>query len=564
VAVVVADEAATTPSGGEDAAAADAPDPEPAPSADDGQTPTGRPPRIVWLATLLLGLVAALWTVAVPAYRAPDEAAHLDLIVYLAEGHPYPDYDGRFFGNEVGLDTDRYLIVLTQPWPRFDAADAPPRDDRPDVDDLGGTKPDKGARRYDKTRAGYPYVYNQMPQHPPLYYLAMSSVLRAERALLPGDSLTSLDRELGLLRLANVLLITPLPLLAWATVRRLGVVDRRAGAVAALLPLCLPQFTHIGAAVNNDNLFTLLGAVLGWLLVGVGRGRRTWRTDVAVGVVLGLALLTKAFALMFVPWVVAAYLLCAWTTRRWRATALMALLAGGVGALVGAWWWIDNWIRYDQPAPTTESLTRTVQQRPPGFSADRVEFLWTFSGRMISHTWAWIGMGTPKFELPRSVVMSLTEAALAAIVVAVWTARRGLSPERGLRRWDAVLVSVPMVLVTLFVARRAWGLYGTTGKFAFIQGRYLFGSLLGVVALVGIGASRALGRWTIAVTLALAAVLQIWLLSDVMEGSWSGPGEFGPVHGALAWSPWPAAIVVLVVAAALATTAWIALEARRL
>ena len=36
-----------------------------------------RRPAAVWLATLLLALVGALWSVAQPQYRAPDEAAHV-------------------------------------------------------------------------------------------------------------------------------------------------------------------------------------------------------------------------------------------------------------------------------------------------------------------------------------------------------------------------------------------------------------------------------------------------------------------------------------------------------
>jgi small subunit ribosomal protein S36 len=181
----------------------------------------------VWLATLLFALVGALWTVAVPDFRAPDELAHLDLLLYLAEGHPYPQWDGRFFGEALQLDTVRYLIDSHDSWPRFDAADAPPRSARPDVDDLGGITPDANARHPDDRRAGYPYVYNQMPQHPPLYYEAMAAALRFERWALPGSDRPSLDRELGLLRLLNVLLVAPLPLLAWATARRLGGTDRR-------------------------------------------------------------------------------------------------------------------------------------------------------------------------------------------------------------------------------------------------------------------------------------------------------------------------------------------------
>jgi small subunit ribosomal protein S36 len=527
---------------------------------DSGPIGTGRPPAAVWLAALLLGLVGALWTVAQPHYRAPDEAAHVDLVLHLAEGNPYPSFDGRRFGEEIGLDDDRYLIDLAIPWPRFDEADAPPRSRRPDVDDLGGTTPDDDARRLGSdgsVRAGYPYVYNQMPQHPPLYYEAMATVLRVERWVLPGDDLPSLDREIGLLRLANVLLLVPLPLLAWAIVRRLGG-DDRAGTVAAVLPLCVPQLSHIGAAVNNDNLFALVGAGLAVLLAGVARGRRTRATDVGVGVVLGLALLTKAFAVMFVPWVVIAYLV-GWRTTRGRRPVVPLALTGVVALAVGGWWWLANWVREGEPAPTTESLTRTTADRPDGFSPDRLSYAWTFAGRMVTRSWAWVGFGTPKFDLPVALVALAVGAILVATVVALRHARPGLrlAAGDGLRRIDVALAWLPVILLVAFVYRRAWGLFETTGRSAFVQGRYLFGVGAAPAAVAAIGAVRLHRRAGVAVV-GLAAVLQGWMLADVVRGSWSGEGRLGALDGMLAWSPWPAAAVVSVAGAATVVTVLLA------
>lgn len=523
-----------------------------------------RPPRSVLLATLLFALVTALWTVAVPAFRAPDEAAHFDLVLYLADGHGYPRYDGRFFGEELDLDRDRYLVTALVPWARFDAGDAAPRDRRPDVEDTG-LAPDRDIRRAGDRSAGAPYVYNQMPQHPPMYYVAQATVLRFERWVLPGHGIPSLDRELGLLRLVDVLLVAPLPLLAWATVARLGGSDR-AGTAAALLPLGVPQLSHIGAAVSNDALLMLLGGILAVLLAGVARGRRTRRTDLAVGAVLGLALLTKAFAVMFVPWVAAAYGLAAWTARR-RRPLLDGVVAGAVGAVVGGWWWALNWVREGEPAPTTETLTRTAARRPRGFEPDRFDFLLRFPARLLDRTWAWVGHNTPKFTLPAWVVVALALAVLAACVLAFTGARRGRDPGTGdaaaPRRVDVVLAWLPAVLLSLFVARRALGLYETTGRVAFVQGRYLFGALVPPMAVVGVGVARALGRYAPLATLALAATLQAVVLTDVIGGAWTGPGAFGSLRGALAWSPWPPVAVGLVALAAVAAVAWLAAEEAR-
>jgi len=514
--------------------------------------PLPRPPAAVWFATALFGLVAALWTVAVPPMRAPDEPAHVDLIIYLAEGHRYPGYDERYFGESLELDTKRYLVDSRFHWPTFDAFEAVPRGERPDVADLGGTAPDEEARPPNLSRPDFPRAYNQMPQHPPLYYEGMASLLRVERWLLPGDELPGLDRELGLLRLANVLLVLPLPLLAWAGVRRIGG-SNRAGTVAALLPLGLPQLLHIAASVNNDNLLILLGGVLAVLLAGVARGLRAWRTDVAVAVVLGLALLTKAFAVMFVPGVVVAYGLYAWTTGRRRAAAVGVARVGVVSAVLGGWWWIGNLIREGQVAPTTETLTRTESDRPPEFHADMIRFVWTFAGRMITRTWAWIGFRNPKFELPVLVVMLAMAVVIVAVVAASIRARPGRSADGGPRRADIAFAWLAVAMLLLFVMRRAWGLYETTGLYAFIQGRYLYSALVGPMAVVAIGLVALFRRHAVPVTLAGTLILQGWVLLDVVLGSWSGPGMLGPVHGMLAWSPWPP--LLLIAAAALAAAA---------
>lgn len=577
-----------------------------------------RPPRLVWLATLLLGLVSALWTVAVPAYRAPDEAAHLDLVLHLADGNGYPAYDDRYFGEAIGLDSRRYLVDSDEDWPRFAADDAPPRRDRRDADDLGGTAPDPQVRpREPAGRPDYPYMYNQMPQHPPLYYMGMAGLLGVERWLLPGDDLPSLDRELGLLRLANVLLVLPLPLLAWATVMRLtSGTGRRAGIVASLLPLGLPQLTYIGGSLNNDNLLLLLGGILCVLLTGVARGHRTRRTDVAVGVVLGLALLTKGFALMFLPWAGAAYALHAWTRSRggdgapdaddaaveiddgappagadgqrsaagdtgaeaeapaatptapswWstlRPTVLGGAVAVGVAAVVGGWWWVANWIRYGEPAPTTESLTRN----PGGATLpdpDHVGFVQKFVGNLFDRTWSWIGFRMPKLgELDWKVVVLLTLAVAVAVAVATVWATPGTRVGDRPRRWDVLLAWFPVVLLAAFVARRAWGLYLETGMLAFTQGRYLFAAFAGPMAIVALGTVRVLGSRAVYVALALGCALQAWVLAAVVRGAWSGDGRWGSLSGALAWSPWPSALVIAAAVAAVVTAAAIAATAHR-
>src|SRR3954471_7141127 len=51
-------------------------------------------PAAVLAACFAFGAIAACWSVLVPLTEAPDEPAHLALVLDLADGHAYPSYDG--------------------------------------------------------------------------------------------------------------------------------------------------------------------------------------------------------------------------------------------------------------------------------------------------------------------------------------------------------------------------------------------------------------------------------------------------------------------------------------
>jgi small subunit ribosomal protein S36 len=246
----------------------------------------GRPLAAITLLHLTLLLT---WSVMVPTFRGADEHVHHDFLRHLTETWRYPEYDG--------LDVSRRTLDALGTSPAFPAhaaavaADtATPRADRPGWSDLG---PD--------VRNGPP---NQMPQHPPLYYEATAAVLRA----LDGDGRAPLDLAVWQLRLLNVLVMVPLPLLAADIARRFT----RQGPVvlaAAAATLAVPQLTHIGATVSNDPLMTVLGSIT---LAGAARlvtGDRRWTTAAVTGVAAGLALFTKGFAIPLVPAVALACLL---------------------------------------------------------------------------------------------------------------------------------------------------------------------------------------------------------------------------------------------------------------
>ena len=174
-------------------------------------------------------------------------------------------------------------------------------------------------------------------------------------------------------------------------------------------------------------------------------------------------------------------------------------------------------------------------------------------------------MGTPKVELPPAVVALLTAAVVVTTAAALLAGRRGLAvtPPAAPRRWDLALAWLPTVLVAAFVLRRALGLHETTGKVAFVQGRYLFGALVAAMAVVALGASRLLGRAAPAAALAVVAALQARHAGPRPRRLVDGAGAVRPRPGDAGVGPWPPAAVLAVAAAAVAVTGGLARHAAR-
>lgn len=543
----------------------------------------GPVPIVVVAATLAFGVLGAVWSVVAPLGEAPDEPAHLALVLDLAAGHPYPEYDG--------LTNQAAIIRLCRTYAA--ATRACPREGEPVTPTsmrrhLRDEAPDKASRPAWDDEGGDASVgqVNQMPQHPPLYYQAMATVLRFERAVLGGPM--SADRELALLRLVNAALLAPLPLLAWWAARRfrLGEVVAVAASVAVF---AVPMLTHIGSTLNNDNLLTLLAAVGTALLAGVLRGDRSLRTAAAVGVVTALALLTKAFGMVLVPAIVLAYLLgsrerpapdpessselvgegadslveaselpLGWGARVRSLVGPLAVAGGAVVALAG-WWYVGVRIRTGTFAPTVESSRITSDLAPPGFSPDVGEFAGEFVRNVNNRFWGSFGWYTIRFPSWLATVCTLF---VVAAVIAALVPRRD---ESGSNRLQRAALLVPIVLLGGLVFARAWDLYSTSSKFQFLQGRYLFAGLIGLVVLVALGLARGIGRWAPVAVAGAAVVLQAEALRRCLEGWWGAPGlgPRGQVRALVAWSAWPGEALALLALVAVAAGAWFAVALAR-
>jgi small subunit ribosomal protein S36 len=513
---------------------------------------------VVWAATAAFVALLAGWSILAPLTEAPDEPAHLALVLHLADGNGYPTFDG--LENPVAIGRlCRTHAAATRACPRegevvtrtsvrlHPLADAPNRATRPAWDDEGGDRPTGRL--------------NQMPQHPPLYYHLMASVLRVERAVLGGPA--SLDRELALLRLANVALLAPLPLLAWWAAERFRA-GRRVAVATAVAVLAVPMLTHIGSVLNNDNLLVLLGAVLAALLAGVARGDRSRATALAIGVVAGLALLTKASAIVFPPAILAAYGAgsidaAAGAGRRVRALLEPLALAAVATVAVAGWWYLGVRSRTGTFTPTIESDRYTAALAPDGFRPDPGAFADELVGNLVVRFWGSFGWYSVRFWAPVAVAATV---AVAALVVTALVPRRGVGASD---RWQRASLLVPFVGLVAVVAARAWSLYAASSLFQFLQGRYLFPGIVGVLVLAAAGLARVAGRWAPVVAVGAAVLLQGEGVRRSLDVWWGGPGV-GPLdqlRAMVAWGSWPGPVVAAGAVLGLGALLWFVVELGR-
>ena len=510
-------------------------------------------PAVVLAATVAFGALGALWSVAVPLLEAPDEPDHLALVLHLADGNPYPEFDGlqsqaavyrmcRTYVSSIRACPRDGEVVSPTAMRRHPRAEAPPKAGRPAWDDNGG---DVGVG-----------ALNQMPQHPPLYYQLMASVLRVERAVNGGP--WSLDRELALLRLANVLLLAPLPLLAWWGARRFGL-DQVTAIGACFATFAVPMLTHIGSTLNNDNLLNLCGAGLVALLAGVLRGDRSRRTALAVGVVIGVGLLTKAFAVIFPPLALLAYAIGSRQpdrvpVREARGRAVRPLaLAGAVSVAVAGWWYVGVRLRTGSFTPTVEDAALTSALAPEGFIARPLTFARLFLPAVDTRFWG--SYGWYSVRLSDGVAWVATALVAAAVASALATRRTpGAAPgtEPATRLATAWFLA-PVAALAVLVVGRSWSIYATTSKLVFAQGRYLFAGLTALVVPVAMGVRRGAGRWTPFAFVAVGALAQGHALRRSLADYWGGPGlgPRGQARALAAYSGWPGEVVALFGAAAL-------------
>jgi 4-amino-4-deoxy-L-arabinose transferase-like glycosyltransferase len=279
--------------------------------------------------------------------------------------------------------------------------------------------------------------------------------------------------------------------------------DRRLLAVAVVA--FHPHLVQVTATVNNDILLILLATLaLGLTLVQVRDGP-SWRLAVALGVVLGAALLAKVNATFLAIPVGVAILS---DRRSWRYAAVILALA----ALIAGWWYLRNWIKYDDPTGGSVLFSATQPGEAIASGALAPDVGWPRLRFAYETFWARFGDG--RVSVPDPVYAgydALLVLSLAGLLAkAGLVARAGWStiPRERIIQYAVIAVfGLTWIALLVYYASRAW---------SGIQGRYLLPGMAvwGVLIAAGLDAwtPRRL-RWpmTAAMTLAMALTAAVCL-----------------------------------------------------
>jgi len=289
------------------------------------------PRRYLLGLALAFGFLVLVYSWTTPIFEAPDEPWHYAYLRWLAEGHGLPrlDDDASGANQEVAQPPLYYSVAAL--------ISGSTRDD--DLQELFWHNPQFGFQAGGTVNDNKNMLIHTDREHFPWQGAVRSVRLARLVSLIFG--IVAVGATYGLAREAFP--------------RQTSMAVATAGVVALT-----PQFLFISGVVSNDSAAAATGALALWALARIIRLGPTPRRAVVAGLALGLALLSKTSTLVMVPIALLALALGWWRiapTRDERRSDdggrrlpwLEAILMLGLAVLVGGWWYLRNWLLFDDP-----------------------------------------------------------------------------------------------------------------------------------------------------------------------------------------------------------------------
>jgi len=338
--------------------------------------------------------------------------------------------------------------------------------------------------------------------HPPLFYYVAAALWRVlvgvglEGALLV--SLPLLASAAGLVAIGSAV---------WL-VARLSPDDPRRIVLAGALLLFLPVHVYMAAMVGEELLATMWMslALIAAAPIGQSPGAPAPARAAVVGLLAGLAVLTKMTGVLVLLAIGTTWWIAAWRSRRAGPALVASAVAGAVALGVGGWYYLYNLVAYGYLYPQDLAVHAKMFEMPPGSRQllDYLRFpLAAFSDPQLLNpdllrsvwggTYDTVWFDGHRHFLPRSPAVTRFGSAitvLALLPTAAFVVGAGRAVRRAVRDpggVDTLLLSTLAALLAGYVAF-TWG----NPWFATVKGSYL----LGLSVPFAVYASEALAGWT--------------------------------------------------------------------
>jgi hypothetical protein len=274
---------------------------------------------------------------------------------------------------------------------------------------------------------------------------------------------------------------------------------------AAAINAFIPQFLFISGAVNNDNLVAPLCSLALLIMVEISTqspiSNRNWLLDIRywiLGLVLGLATLTKVNALGLLPLAVLVVAISSYRQRSVKLFLSRTAILLSAAALVSGWQFVRNWRLYGDPT-ALQMFLNTLAPRHPQPTLRQFMAEW---GDYSQSFWGLFGLGNVPLGTPAYRILDILTL-LGAVGVLIFFIRAWQRRQVNEGAWIKVLVLLAW-LVILFGSLMTWAIRIVTAI-----GRFLFPAVSAISILLFLGLSQFVPRRYTKALVCLTAALML-------------------------------------------------------
>ncbi len=371
------------------------------------------------LLTLLIAFtgLGLLYDFTAPLFEKPDELKHFAVIQYIQTQRQLPVVQAGVYDpwDQEGTQPPLYHLLAAAATAWLDLSDfsEPPRN--PHYAD---------ERSFDWRERGN----NNLYLHAPAELWDTDPVFIAARlarwlSLLAGLATITLTHYLARLTFSVTDLPSPVQSPNHPTNQLANQPTNLLPLLAAALIAFIPQFLHVSSAITNDGLSAAIAAAALLLLALILKKGGSTRYAILLGLILGLAALTKLSLLYLIPLTGLVLLFDGWRQRSFGRLVSQGAIIGGIVLLLAGWWYWRNWQLYGDPTALNAHL---LYRGGPLDPRPTLAQIWQteLTGLELSF-WAAYGAGQILLEPWIYIVLrGIKYLVLVGIIIGVWRAVR--------------------------------------------------------------------------------------------------------------------------------------------